>query len=643
MSLAACLGFACCLAGGPGSGGAIPLAHDGRASMRVVAPADADPLVVQAADDLRDYLGKVTGADFSKSSGAGEIVILDAPPADAPRELSESTEAVWIDVRNGRIRIAGGGPAGAAYGTYRFLEKYAGVRWFLPGPDGEYVPRVPSLNVEAGSEVSVPAFEMRWVGSGLWGLRNGSNRRDIGPGITTGNPSGRGYRLEPAIYHTQEEFLPLARYYDSHPEYYALVKGKRADSGDRTKLCTANPQVIAAVARNMGAYLDAHPGVRELSLSPTDGTGFCECPLCIAQDEPGAGKWQKLSRRMVLFYNAVTRSLRVTHPGVRVAVGAYHVYTWPPAEPSLGLLDGMDVILCHYSPACLAHPVCDPDCPANRDYLRLLGAWQARSSGIIFYEYYWKNNWLGLPWPIVHSIADDIPRYRSMGVRGLYTQYTADNGYVNGLNYYVAAKLLWDPSTDVRSLVTDFVTKYYAEAAVPMQKYWDRLEARMMAAASDIPGEASANALKVFDPAFLDELEVLLNSAQSLAPRGSAASRRVARHQIHLRYSRILLDGFLRKRAGDTAGLIAAYEEALRFVKDHAEALQGVLSPVDSGEYIRRRIERARAAQRPRAGDTTANSARAARSLANDGPLYRPRSETGSRVLRQAPRPEPVE
>ena len=53
-------------------------------------------------------------------------------------------------------------------------------------------------------------------------------------------------------------------------------------------------------------------------------------------------------------------------------------------------------------------------------------------------------------------------------------------------------------------------------------------------------------------------------------------------HRLHLEYSRILIEGFLRGRKGDTRGLIANYREALDFGSRNSDKLNGILSLVHS-------------------------------------------------------------
>lgn len=166
--------------------GQIVLARKGQAQCVIVFSATNQPVLNEAVKDLCDYLGKVTGADFRRVTGPTRLVILDQPPTDAPTVLSADREAFWIDARDREIRIAGGGPIGAAYGIYYFLEKHVGVRWFLPADDGEYVPQEPDFKISATRELHRPAFTMRWVGTGEWALRNRCNPLTIGTVSTIG-------------------------------------------------------------------------------------------------------------------------------------------------------------------------------------------------------------------------------------------------------------------------------------------------------------------------------------------------------------------------------------------------------------------------------------------------------------------------
>lgn len=574
----------------------VVLARGGKAQARIIDPQSRHPVVQQAVSDLKVYLERVTGADFSQADGPAKICILDTLPSDSPKALRESKEGYWIDVRGETIRIVGASPLGTAYGVYHFLEKYAGVRWFLPAQDGEYVPSKPDLSVPVCSEFSKPAFEVRWVGAGprdydpsLWGLRNRSNNTGIGEEIgKDGKTIKSGYRFLPGIYHTQEDFLPSSKYFPVHPEYFVLRDGVRQDWGRAGKLCLSNAEMAAEVAKNMGKYLDEHPEVDMVNLSPTDGREWlpCQCTDCQTIAEKDTAPDQVNSRQSVIFYNRVITELRKTHPDVKVVVGAYASYTWPPKDKSLRLPPNTYVILCHYTPACLAHPVDDPDCPANRDFNNILCDWLQRSSGVYVYEYYSKHNWLGLPWPIVHTIATDIPYFHRIGVRGVYTQANSTNAYVTGLNYYIAAKLLWNPKVNVRALVDEYYRDYFAETAIPMREYFSLLERRMNSVSADIPGDAFPNGKKVFDMPFIELLQKKLDRAMVLA-RSETIRERVRRHQKHLEYTRRVTEALDVEAGPDKKAADAMWTAIQDDYKKDPKYWEGIVSQQDGVNYIR--------------------------------------------------------
>ena len=387
----------------------------------------------------------------------------------------ESREAFTIKTDGGSVRIVGNSPLAALYGAYELLEQGLGVRWYLPGELGEVVPQqktiiLPKLNISRS-----PSFPMRWIGLDEWALHNRQNRCDDG------------FVIYPGIYHTQNALLPHRKYFKDRPEYFALVKGKRSESGD-CKLCTSNPAVAVEVAHNMAHMLNEKPEISLISLSPTDGMLYCECEECRAQDEPDARGDRKMSRRMLLFYNAVAAELKKTHPNARMLVGAYHVYTQPPKDTTIKADPMINVIICHYESYCLAHSVTDPNCPPNGRYRELIKAWQDLGCKVYFYEYYYKVNWMDLPWPIPPSLKGDMAWYRQQGIQGVYTQYSSDNVWSLFPGYYVAARLLWDVTTDADAILAKMCDDLFGKAAPAMKAYYALLEKRTATCGQHFPG-----------------------------------------------------------------------------------------------------------------------------------------------------------
>src|SRR5690606_25197294 len=113
-----------------------------------------------------------------------------------------------------------GGSLNAAYGLLRSL----GVRWFMPGELGEVVPERATISLEPLNETVRPDFPLRdwnWYNFGsfayddiIWARRLGMNSCEALLGPIAGPHGLVHVLLDPAMQ-------------KAHPEYYALLDGKR--------------------------------------------------------------------------------------------------------------------------------------------------------------------------------------------------------------------------------------------------------------------------------------------------------------------------------------------------------------------------------------------------------------------------------
>jgi len=539
------------------------VAEDGVAKCSIVVPAEASEAERGAAEELGQYLQRISGAQFP-------VARENAPPAGfviavGRTELAERSGAAGqaaklksggfvIRTTDDGLVLVGRDDLGTQYAVYTLLETYLGVRWFVPTEIGEVVPETPTLRIGRIDDAQEPAFTMRWIGRTEWALRNKMNV-NVGPmGMTFWGSA-----------HTFRRLVPPDEYFDEHPEYSALIDGKRAvyEGTHRNQLCTSNPEVIRLVVERMREVLDAEPEIDVISLFPNDGLGFCECEECRKLDEPGwtdvavvnggaprgpevAGT---LSRRLTIFYTAVARELLKSHPYVIVKTGIYSRYLAPPHDRTLVGTPNMMGQLCHGW--CHNHAITDPRCEVNVRFKEGLDRWRQIYPKVCFYEYYFKVAALELPFPIIHSMRRDIPYLHDIGLYGIYTQYASNWGTI-GLNYYVAAKLLWDPGTDVDALLEDFYEKFYGPAARPMQQYHEALE--RAAIESDVHLSAEYRDLpKLFTPELLRECDGYLSRAERRAD-SKAIRRRVRMSRLSHTYQTMCMD-YLACVNGIKAGL----------------------------------------------------------------------------------------
>jgi len=574
------------------------LIHRGVAHATIVVPKDADSAERYAAKDLQKVLYKITKVTLPIATDAdnvngNRILIGSTELTDTivpPAERASLGKEDYIARLSGRdLALVGGG----SYGTiYACAEVYdlLGARWYMPGELGECIPKLETIRIDNLDVRRSPSFEMRWVGSVLdWSMRNRLNYvgdTEMPPAFTVKPINIRKSDGAVGIFHTQQKLLPDDDYFADHPEYFALVNGEWSKNARLRKLCNSNPAVAREVATNLVKLLRENPEIDLLSFSPTDGWEHCECEECRKLDEPNVPTDQQYSRRQMILYNRVAKELEKQFPDQRILVGAYHVYTWPPKDPSIKAHKNLGVIICHYEDYCLAHPTNDPQCPPNQRYLELLRQWQQQTPHIFLYEYYAKVNWRALPWPIVHTIEKDIPFYHSIGIKGLYTQW-ALNGLIwgNFLDGYVAARLLWDHTADVQSILNEFYEKFYGEAAAPMRRWHETLEDQMAQCGVHMPGSAPKNAHYIFTVEVVETLKQCIAEAQSLA-KDELVRRRLERMAVLTEFTDRLANVLRLRQEADGLNLedrkkalaegIRVFDELFSDFKDNPKKYEGI-------------------------------------------------------------------
>jgi hypothetical protein len=537
----------------PAKGPFNAIVASGQARAEIVVPEKADSLEQFAASELQTCLEKSSGVKLaiveeSKRDSSLYAFFLGKSQKSKELGLSLTEEAVGRDgftLRSvsGGLVVLGRNELGTVFGVYELLERHFGVRWFMPGEIGEHVPKKDKLHMGQVNLTYKPSFRVRWVGRGEWPLRQRMNAY-----VTAGKENvGINWKWH---FHTFITLIPPDEYHAEHPEYFALVGGKRAVTASKShgnQLCTSNPEVVREVAKNLSAVLDAEPGIEIITLSPNDGGGFCECEHCTALDEPGRDWFAKYSRRLAIFNNQVAKLVKPEHPDVLIKVGAYAMYARPPLDQDYRPEGNLFFQLCHLY-FCHNHPLGSGECRAgetyessdrfqpNQEFCKILDQWLELSPHLFVYEYYSIGGMArsNLPWPLVHTMRTDIPYYRDHGVEGFYTQLSGSLWHRLGLNYYVAAKLCWNADLDVDALLDDYFEKFYGPAAKPMEDYFMAMEQSMQqwngCASYGLQGVSGLRVVgpKVFTPAVMGQMQSSLEEAEGLTTGDETLSARVA-------------------------------------------------------------------------------------------------------------------
>ena len=170
------------------------------------------------------------------------------------------------------------------YGVSILLEKL-GCRWFTA--DVARIPKVAELWLPELDEVHGPAFDYREVFFTEAQGREWSARNRLNGHFHQLDGSVGGKITYMPFVHSYYQLVPPDQYFGSHPEYFALVDGRRR--GEHAQLCLTNAEVLRLALAQVEQWLAEFPDVSIVSVSQNDEGGWCECEPCrqVIQEEGG--------------------------------------------------------------------------------------------------------------------------------------------------------------------------------------------------------------------------------------------------------------------------------------------------------------------------------------------------------------------
>ena len=467
------------------SGAERPIAKHGPAA-RIIVSARATRIDKFAAKQLQHYLKEslrwqVTIAD----NGEAEVDVptffvgsLDSGIAEIPKfpelsvELVKSLapEGVVIRGNGSAVALVGKGEQGGLYAVYEFLEKYLGCRW--PEPGREFVPRLDSLDLNI-DRTHNPSFAYRGVA--LHGPCTGEHYLHIIDWLAKNRANSLQFscevydevrpRLIEAINdrgismkiggHSRKYFFPSEKYFGPHPEFYALVKGKRTGE---TQLCYSNHESINQYAANINAYLAARPEIGVIGLWPSDGYGFCECDEC---------KSKPTTDVLLDYTNALAKRIHEQFADVQVEFLSYIHYTTPPAATTP--LPYVIPIYCEYWSRNQFHPI-TADLEENAKCRTQLEQWAQLAPQMTVYGYYADDTMKRFLYNAVSDVVlEDLKHYKSIGVDGSSVLMMCPQSWWScgpHMDAYVRGS--WDVASTVEATSRDYIRSLYADAADAM-------------------------------------------------------------------------------------------------------------------------------------------------------------------------------
>ena len=553
----------------------------GKAAVLTLLPGNFDivmcqntPTVKLAAKEIADALSKVFGTPVKPvAKPSGKAVEIRVGDLELARKLGLDPtkfdrDGFVIRTAGNKILIIGRDLPGSAplrnvhnaglkgewatlFGSYDFLERFAGVRYYFPGELGTYIPKTKKLSIPAIDIYDRPDLLQRRF------FENNHSNRPIrcyaGWDSTLNQLRNRTETVHIPNCHGLANLGYYFRFGQTHPEYFALnVNGKRMflrrDNGrDESHLCFSS-NIKEEIIKDAVSFLkNEAPAVRGIrnsrgevrwgyffplgtpcfNIMPCDGAYLCRCPECRKHFSKGP---QATTDHFWRFFSTVCEGVKRSGVPGYLTTMAYADYRMIPTQK---IPDNLLVMLALRGPWNEYLP------DVQKKDVELLKAW---------YEKLGQKTWLwtypgkyhslmpGIPHSTPRALSSFIKRVRPY-IFGIYIESATDVQMFNYLTYHVFGKLAWDPATDVEKLLDEHVKNLYGPAAKPMKEFFDAVERHWAKIASNsvetvegpktiYPSELILWS-KIYSPAEIKRLNGLFDQAEKLAANDKLAFARI--------------------------------------------------------------------------------------------------------------------
>lgn len=450
----------------------LKIADGGRSPATVVISPTAGEWEKRAANDLVEYIQRMTGARpkladtdagiTAALNASDPVLLVGAAALNADRSLAAELEkvakpnpvlradAIVLRRNNNRVYVAGNNDESHYYAVTELLSRW-GCRWYLPGEIGECIPSHPTLKVGELEHAYAPPFEARRY----WLSWNGDNtgkaefmRRNFFSDVYV--PSGH------SLAQYTKELIPPGKSMFNVPI-----------SEENTAQHVAK-QILPQFAAGKDVMLGLEDGLYESdSQQDKELIGLQYDKYFLTQSYTDA---------FMIFYNRTAELLLKEAPESEAKIGflIYSNITLPPvreitaAKPLVGYLAPID-----FDPI---HGMDDPRSAPRRELKEIMYEWAEVMEGrLVIYDYDQSMLvWRDLPNPSHQAFRQDVQHYRKAGLLGVDTESRGAMATIF-TNLFLRGQLLWNPDADVDALLAEFYDKFYGPASVPMSDYWNAI------------------------------------------------------------------------------------------------------------------------------------------------------------------------
>jgi hypothetical protein len=505
--------------------------------------------------DLARCFKLLTGVDLPTEPGEGRIPLrlrlLDREEdARGPDPLGH--QGYLLEISDREIVLAAPRQMGVFNAIYHVLDQW-GCRWIMPGDEGEVIPRKDRLQLPTGTFRKNKRMDTRCVANatedyGWWRARNGCGTAEWLPAS-----------------HYWPTMVPAKEYFKDHPDYFAMVNGKRVPP----QLETANPRLVALLIEKAKEWFRT-PDIAAVSMEFCDDLDYSTSPESLALDppnNPSFGGIPSMSDRLVILANQVGEGIEKDFPDRVVSILGYTHHTLPPvkARPRSNVAVSLT-----RSFGCIVHLMPRAKDPKSLLFWNNLEGWRKICSQMYTYDWvpiYWAG---GLPCPLILEYPRALKKAFALGVKGNYSEKPSRCDASDFVGDYLEWRIKADPSRDPEAELKELCTVFFGPAGPAMNRYYLALT---KATDTNFPEGCfdTGTALVYVDlytPGILAEAKKALDAATAAVATHAVYASRVKMVGMTFDYLDAFLNGAWEAQKGNYDLSVASFRLATRKVTE---------------------------------------------------------------------------
>ena len=442
-----------------------------------ICAADGGECAFYAADELRHYIKLACGAALdivSRRKSSKQIVLILGYDGKA--------DGFRGYYKKGNFFLEGQSGRGVLYAAYDFLERFFGWRFFaapmcFKGEEtGKYMSRcekafAPMKDIaenEYYEENPVILFrdifghatvDESWcvknrINGDMWRLKN------------VPRYMGGSERFAAEGGHSFSELLPADRYFEKHPEYFALVNGRRK-GGAGSQICMTSKGALNEVIKNAEHILENAPGAKYVSVSQNDNNNFCTCENCRKAEEKGGR-----ANLLFGFVNKVAEGLEKKYPHVKI-----HTFAYDSTAQDCNIALHKNVVLQYCLRCCRGHTFYDSACRTNAILGERIRKLSKDCNELFIYDYISSESHIFQFMPDIFRLREKMRFLADCKVKGIYSEtdiFCQNSPCMEELRAYAYAKLTWNPymsENEYERHINEFLQGYYGAGWKHIRRY----------------------------------------------------------------------------------------------------------------------------------------------------------------------------